>query len=535
MTDPQIGGDGRGGGLAGPGGQSLELARCCMADRINRTEEHLLRAPWLRTGWLGLLAVSLAIGHGSSSRAEEGGPSGLALAVAMEQALVRAIARAESSVVAVALVHKRQPGDAFPTESRPDPFGRPREPIAPPDPTDPEFMPSKYATAVVIDRSGLFLTAHHVLAEDCEYYVSGHDRNVHRARVVAADPRSDLAVLGVDTPGWTPIPMGDAAKVRKGQLVIALGNPYAIARDGQVSASWGIVSNLARKAPPHPDASDPLGRSSLHHFGTLIQTDAKLNLGTSGGALIDLRGEMIGLCTSLAAVAGYETAAGYAFPVDETFRRVVETLRSGREAEYGFLGVRRPNYMPPGDAVPGQGVRVHEVVSGSPAQRYGLRPGDVIRAVNGISIYDFDGLVLEVGKRPVEDQVRLRVVRDGRTIDLDVTLSKYPVRGRKIVTKRPDPWRGMRVDYPTAVVDSSGRPLFAAVAFDEGVAVTEVQEGTASWRAGLRPGMLVSHVGRTPVRSPKEFRMAVGRRAGEVDLRLADAPDNPVRKVPPGS
>lgn len=486
--------------------------------------------PRIRFTFAACFAALLAAGH-SPTRAQE--PSGPA--AALEEAVVRAIGRAEKSVVAIALVPKARADDALRLEERPDPFGRRLGPSASPAPTDPDFVPSQYATGVVIDAAGLVLTAYHALPEDCDYYVTTHERKVYRAWIKGADPRSDLAVLAVEARDLAPIVLGDAARVRKGQFVIALGNPYAIARDGQVSASWGIVSNLARKAPPQPDETDPLGKSTLHHFGTLIQTDARLNLGTSGGALVNLQGEMIGLCTSLAAVAGYETAAGYAFPIDATFRRVIDTLKAGREAEYGFLGVRRPNYVPPGDAAGPAGVRVYEVVHGSPAQRGGLRPGDVITAVGGVPIYDFDGLVLEVGKLPVEDTARLHVVRDGRPLDLAVALSKYPVRGRKVVTNRPEPWRGMHVDYPTAVVDSGGRPLFAAVAYDQGVAVTEVREGTAAWQAGLRPGMLVSHVGRTAVHSPRDFRAAVAGRTGAVDLRLGDDPDRPIRTIGPDS
>lgn len=484
--------------------------------------------------WTAALGGVLIVAMGPSPLCAQE-PSAPALAAAMEEALVQAIGRAERSVVAIALVRKAPAGDTFRLEDRPDPFGRPAIAPSQPKPTDPDFLPSQYATGVVIDSAGLVLTAYHALPEDCDYYVTTADRKVYRAWVKGADPRSDLAVLAIEAAGLAPIALGDASKVRKGQIVVALGNPYAIARDGQVSASWGIVSNLARKAPAQPDESDSLGKSTLHHFGTLIQTDARLNLGTSGGPLVNLKGEMIGLCTSLAAVAGYETAAGYAFPVDGTFRRVLDTLKAGREAEYGYLGIRRPNYLPPADPGGPAGVRVYEVVPGSPAYRFGVRPGDVITAVGSVPIYDFDGLVLEVGKLPVEATARLHVVREGRDLDLDVGLSKYPVRGRKVVTSRPEPWRGMEVDYPTAVVDSSGRPMFAAVAFDEGVAVTEVREGTAAWRAGLRPGMLVSHVGRAAVRSPKDFRTAVASRSGAVELRLADDPDNPIRTVGPGT
>ncbi|MCS7305304.1 MAG: PDZ domain-containing protein [Thermoguttaceae bacterium] len=497
-----------------------------------------------KAGWStrGFLVAGLCVGIGMSFspawyragrlRAAENPQAVLA---ALEAGLTEAIARAEKSVVAIALVARPAAGHAFQGEQPPDAFGR-RHPVpVQPGPLDPDFVPSQYATGVVIDPNGLILTAFHALPEECEYFVTTPDRKTYRALIKGADPRSDLAVLSIEAKGLTPIAFGDAQQVRKGQIVIALGNPYAIARDGQASASWGIVSNLSRKAPPQPDENDPVGKTALYHFGTLIQTDARLNLGTSGGPLVNLQGEMIGLCVSLAAVAGYETAAGYAIPVDPTFRRVVDTLKTGREVEYGYLGVRRSSGAAALETGTAVGGRVEDVVPGSPAHRSGLRPGDLITAVNGKPIYDFDGLVLEVGKLPVESRVRLDVLRDGRSMTLEVVLSKYPIRGRKVITQRPPAWRGLWVDYLSGVVDGSGRPMFPALPFDLGVAVTEVQEGSPAWHAGLRPGMIISHVGRVPVRTPREFQEAVAQQTGFVEVRLADQPDRPVRIPPPGS
>lgn len=465
-------------------------------------------------------------------RAEESSPSVLS---ALEGAFTEAIARAEKSVVAIAIVPRLPPAQTIRWEERPDAFGRRVSPPVQPSPLDPDYVPPQYATGVVIDGGGLILTAFHALPEDCEYYITTPDRKVYRALIKGADPRSDLAVLAIETTGLVPIVFGEARRLRKGQIVLALGNPYAIARDGQASASWGIISNVARKAPPQPDENDPLGKSTLHHFGTLIQTDARLNMGTSGGPLVNLQGEMIGLCVSLAAVAGYETAAGYAIPADPTFRRVIETLKTGREVEYGYLGVRRPSGGLSSEPLPSPGVRVEDLVPGSPAQRAGLRVGDVITAVDGKTIYDFDGLVLEVGKLPVETRVRLDLLRDGRPVQIEVLLSKYPIRGRKVVTQRPAAWRGLQVDYLTGVVDASGRPMFTALPFDLGVAVTEVLEGTPAWQAGVRPGMIISHVGTTPVHSPQQFRSAVAGQTGPIEIRLADEPVQPVRTINPGS
>ena len=222
----------------------------------------------------------------------------------------------------------------------------------------------------------------------------------------AADPRSDLAVLAIDASDLTPITLGDGDSLKKGQFVLTLGNPYAIARDGQPSAGWGIVANLGRKSPAMPEASDPLGRRTLHHFGTLIETDAKLNLGVSGGPLLNLKGEMVGLCVSLAALAGYETPGGYAIPVDATFRRVLETLKAGREVEYGFLGIEPVNLQSQEVLAGLHGVRVEQVVPGTPAARYGLKADDLITAVNRAPLFNADTLMREVGTLPAGGRQR---------------------------------------------------------------------------------------------------------------------------------
>ncbi len=381
-----------------------------------------------------------------------------------------------------------------------------------------------------------------MLGEDSDYYVTTYERKVYRASVKAADPRSDLAVLSLDgADGGSrrppPIPLGDAATLRKGQIVLTLGNPYAIARDGQASAGWGIVANLARKAPPNPEDSDPAGKRTLHHFGTLIQTDAKLNLGTSGGPLVNLRGEMVGLCVALAATAGYETAAGYAIPVDATFRRVLEILKQGREVEYGFLGIQPVNLQPQEVLAGLHGTRVDRIVPGTPAARYGLRPDDVITAVDGAAHLRFrrpgagGRQAAGRGRRPADASLR-----GGQQQAIDVTLGKYPVRGKKIVTVRPEAWRGLRVDYPTADVDSEQPGRGGLPLTDEAVVVVEVEPGSPAAQAGCRRGMFISQVEGRPVRTPAEFQALTAGTSGVVRLRLTQTDrSDPLLVVPPGS
>ncbi len=461
--------------------------------------------------------------------------SGLQVATAMERTLVDVIAANEKSVVAIARIRKEEPVEDFKVELRPDAFGRRFAPLAKPRPTDPDFIPNQYATGVIIDPGGLILTAYHTLGDNSEYFVTTSDRKVYQAKVRAADPRSDLAVLSIEAVGLRAIQFGDASRLKKGRIVIAMGNPHAIARDGQVSAAWGIVANMARKSPPTEDY-DLSGKTTLHHYGTLIQTDAKLNLGTSGGPLLDLNGRMVGLITSLPPAAGYEQPAGYAIPVDKTFRRVVDTLKQGREVEYGFLGIQPVNLSMRERAADMQGMRVQRIQPGpgTPAYRSGLRPGDIITAVEGQPVYDADSLVLEVGRLPVESKVELTVLRDKHRRHVTVKLGKYPVRGKKIVTNRPPSWRGIHVDYPTVLIDAGKQPVRAPGFFQDAVLVTEVKSPSPAWTAGLRPGMSISHVGSKAVHTPREFRDLIAGKPGPIEVRLTED-EKPVRTIPPGS
>ena len=177
------------------------------------------------------ILMILFAGAYASLRAQEP-PAGIDAAAAVEKTLVDVIAER-----AVGGGHRpsaaRAANEAFPPEIRPDAFGRQPLPILPAQPTDPNFIPNEFGMGVAIDRRGLILTAYQVLGEDSDYYVTAADRKVYQATVKAADPRSDLAVLAIEAADLTPIALGTADALKKGQIVVNLGNPYAIARDGQ--------------------------------------------------------------------------------------------------------------------------------------------------------------------------------------------------------------------------------------------------------------------------------------------------------------
>jgi S1-C subfamily serine protease len=441
------------------------------------------------------------------------------LVASLETVLADAIARAEPSVVAIHRWKGENPQETKAVRGRkPEP---PAEPSRfdtrfrmPPDPPE-ELTSFDFGSGVVVGDRGQILTAFHVVRGAARLIVRAAGRQTFDAELIAADPRSDLAVIapclvpGREPPRLRPIALGDAARLRKGSFLIALGNPFNAARDGSPSASWGILSNLARRLDPDPDGGPAARRTPrLPNYPTLLQLDAKLNLGMSGGAVINLRGELVGLTTAAASPAGFDSQAGYAIPMDRLGRRAVETLRQGREIEYGLLGIH---------ADPNGTNRVGEVQAHSPAALGDLQFNDEIIAVDDAPVTDFDSLILAINAYSAGDTVRLRIRRADAVIERTVVLAKFPVEGEVIATNRPRAWRGLRVDYMTMLPSRAFGPQFLETPAP-GVVVTEVEAGSAAASAGLKKGQLIRRVGGRPVRTPRDFARAVADLDGPATL-----------------
>lgn len=479
----------------------------------------LVLAWWLNTA--SLAAMGLDDPPADRDAAAATGPA-LAAVSALEDAMVAAVARAETSVVAISrfkrpngssdnevttaikglgrlsLLNDRGGGDF------PQGFG------------DLEGVPGDArtfdsASGVTIGPRGEILTAFHVIKGAQRLMVIAPGEKPFAAEIIAADPRSDLAVIvpremaGRPLPKLTPLPLGDATKLRKGSFLIALGNAYNAAFDGKASASLGILSNVARRidAPPF----EPRNNVKLYNLPTLLQLDAKLNQGMSGGAVINLKGELVGLTTAAANPTSLDAQAGYAIPLDALGRKIVETLMAGREVEYGFLGI----------GLDLQGTnRVDRCEFGTPAAEGGLLVDDRILAVGEIAVNNADELVLAVSAQPVGEPVKLKIERNGQPLSKSVVLAKRRVEGEIIATNRPAPWRGLRVDYTTtlAAFDAQILEMMAR----PGVGVVEVQPGSPAAKAGLKVGQVIDRVGKTPVRTPADFLKAVKEVGGPVSL-----------------
>jgi S1-C subfamily serine protease len=271
-------------------------------------------------------------------------------------------------------------------------------------------------SAVVISPDGFLLTSAHVVAgrgqEGSAGFTDGRELGFE---VVGRDLASDLAVLRVEGTGLVPAPLGDAETLRVGQLVVAIGNPFGFA--GSVTA--GVVSALGRSLVAG-------SRRSPRIVDHLIQTDAALNPGNSGGALVTSRGEVVGINTAVAGVG-----LGLAVPIDTATRMIVgKLMREGRvrRAWIGIAGAARP--LPPrlrARIGAERGIEVIEVVSGSPASRAGIRPGDLIVSVAGrqvASVSELQRLMLDDSR--IGASVPFAIVRDGERREIEIVPDELP-------------------------------------------------------------------------------------------------------------
>ncbi|MGL5097473.1 MAG: trypsin-like peptidase domain-containing protein, partial [Planctomycetia bacterium] len=392
-----------------------------------------------------------------------------------------------------------------------------------------EFQPVGYGSGVVVDAAGLVLTCYHVvrgaIEEGQRLQVRAFDGERYDATIHAADPRSDLAVLkltptatsGVVAVSLKPIVVAEGEKLAPGDFVFAIGNPFnSAARDGATSASCGIISNIRRRPAP---VNTAFGGVDTHIYiqGTLLQSDARLNLGISGGALVDLEGRLVGVTMALAATVGGEAPGGYACPTDALTRRIIATLKDGREVEYGFMGIQPTSFeTPPGASV--DNIILPDV------ERAGLRIGDVITAIDGKPIRGPADLVLAVGSLAVGSKLKVKVFRGGETVDLTIPLAKFPVNeaslGKIVATKKRPVWNGLRVDHLSVL---AGRVTFGANpvrAYSNGVVVREVEPGSLAEKERLQPGTVVTKFNGRSIFSPDEFDATAAAARGSVTLTV---------------
>ena len=351
-------------------------------------------------------------------------------------------------------------------------------------PTPQPRRPRAVGSGVIVDaENGYLLTNQHVIDEAERITVALTDRREFQAEVVGADPETDVALLKIDAEALTALPLGDSDELQIGDYVVAIGNPFGL---GQTITA-GIVSAVGRSG------------LSLESYEDFIQTDAAINVGNSGGALINLKGELVGINTAIFSGRGGNIGIGFAIPVNMA-RRIMDQLLTHGEIQRGRIGVQIQDLTPDlADALGTshqQGAVVAQVLPGTPAEGAGIQAGDVIVEMNGEQVTGSSDLRNKVGLLRVGDAVSLTIERDGEplTIDLAVGESGKVALGA-----------GSQIPQLEGVVLGPLTPSSELYGEVEGVLVIEVEVETPAWNAGLREGDVITEVNRQEVKNSDEI------------------------------
>jgi serine protease Do len=344
----------------------------------------------------------------------------------------------------------------------------------------------------IIDADGSILTNNHVVENATKIVVKlSGDEQDYEAKVVGRDAKTDIAVIKINAKtNLTAASFGDSDRLEVGEWVMAIGNPFGL--DGTVTS--GIVSAKGR----HNITQGP--------YDNFIQTDASINPGNSGGPLINLRGEVIGINTAIFSRSGGNIGIGFAIPIN-LVKELLPQLRGKGKVTRGYLGVLIQKVTPEiAESLgmdKGYGALVANVSKDGPAEKAGVKVGDVIVEFDGQPVKDSGDLPIIVARTAVDKKVRMKVLRDKKEINLNVAIGE--LKDQEVVASAPEKGElGLTVQRLTPQMAES-----LGLEKSEGVVVTAVEPGSAAEEAGIRRGDVIVEVDRRTVRNLDEYKKAI--------------------------
>jgi serine protease Do len=380
-------------------------------------------------------------------------------------------------------------------------FGRPRG-EGTPDSQTREFEQRGIGSGIIVQREGeriYVLTNNHVAGSADQITVTLHDGRTYEGSIVGNDPNRDLALLVFETDESVPIArLGDSNAVQVGDFVMAVGNPLGF----ESTVTSGIVSAVERQGP---------SRSGMPLLTDYIQTDAAINRGNSGGALVNLDGEVIGMNTWIASQSGGSIGLGFAIPINNARRAIDQFIESG-SVQYGWLGV---NMGDPPDSPSNSlseslgGAVVFNVYRNSPATEAGIRPGDIIVRVGSTPIANSNDLLRAVTDLVPGDRTRFQIRREGRIQTVMVETGARPSNGDDVPAAAL--WPGMSVVEVTDQIRSS----LGLSARAGSLIIGQVAPGSPAATAGLRSGDLVTTVNGSDVATLRDFYQELNGAVGD--------------------
>jgi serine protease Do len=351
-------------------------------------------------------------------------------------------------------------------------------------------------SGVIVSKDGYLLTNNHVVDDADEVKVVLQDGREFTAKVIGKDPKTDVAVVKVEAKDLDAIEVADSDKIEVGDLVLAVGNPFTgnPANIGQ-SVTMGLVSAT--------------GRATLGlDYEDFIQTDAAINPGNSGGALVDTEGRLIGINTAIFSRSGGNQGIGFAIPANLA-RDVMNSLVTDGKVTRGYFGVMIQDVTPALarklDLKQRNGALVSDVVPKSPADKAGIQNGDVVIELDGKPVTDSRHLKLAVARAKPGESVRVKVLRDGSTKSLNVTVKELPDSEHlaNSDSKRSDDSEALK-GVAVADLDAQARRQFNIPENVRGAIVKDVEQGSAAAEAGLQPGDVILEINKQPVKGAED-------------------------------
>lgn len=295
-----------------------------------------------------------------------------------------------------------------------------------------EHKQESLGSGVIVNRDGYILTNNHVVKNADEIKVKLSDKREFKGKVIGADPKTDIAVVKIDSDHLPVVKLGDSDKLRAGETVIAIGNPFGLNQ----TVTSGIVSATGRANVGVADYED------------FIQTDAAINPGNSGGALINVKGELVGINTAMFSTSGGYQGVGFAIPSNMA-RAVMESLINRGKVIRGWLGISiqpiTPDLAKQFSIKDEKGTLIGDVTENSPAEKAGIKRGDVIVEFNGREVDEPAALRNMVAGTLPETEVSLKVLRDGKPLSLKVTIGELPAEAQKLSAKYDNILKGVHI------------------------------------------------------------------------------------------